>query len=258
MTAPGLVQVGLFFGVLLVLVKPLGLFMARVYRGQIPALLRPLVPAERAILRLASVDRDAEMTWRQYASATLVFGLVGVVAVYGLQRVQGSLPGNPAGLAAVSPDSSFNTAVSFVTNTNWQGYGGESTMSYATQMVALTVQNFVSAAAGMAVLIALIRGFTRANSATIGNFWVDLTRGVLYILLPLSLVLALVLVSQGVVQTFEPYRRVGLIEPVVGADGQQVAEQTIADGSSSCLRGFVSLSACWWATGGRGGRSWRP
>ncbi len=137
------------------------------------------------------------MSWQVYALAVLVFNLLGLVAVYVLQRLQGFLPLNPQGFGAVSPDSSFNTAVSFATNTNWQGYGGETTMSYLTQMLALTVQNFVSAATGMAVLVALIRGFVRRSARTIGNFWVDLTRGTLYILLPLSLVLALVLVSQG-------------------------------------------------------------
>jgi len=150
--------------------------------------------------------------------------------VYLLQRVQGILPLNPAGLGAVSPDSSFNTAVSFATNTNWQGYGGESTMSYLTQMLGLTVQNFVSAATGMAVLVALIRGFARRSAQTIGNFWVDLTRTTLYILLPLSFVLALVLVSQGVVQTFKPYATVAVVqpseydEPVVDKDGKPVLD----------------------------------
>jgi K+-transporting ATPase ATPase A chain len=139
--------------------------------------------------------------------------MIGALAVYGLQRLQDVLPPNPQGLAAVSPDSSFNTAISFATNTNWQGYGGEVTLSYLTQMLGLTVQNFVSAAAGMAVLIALIRGLVRRNSQTIGNFWVDLTRTTLYILLPMSFVLALVLVSQGVVQTFSPYQTVSVVQP---------------------------------------------
>src|SRR5262249_2508347 len=148
-----------------------------------------------------------EMGWKGYAAAMLVFNFVGLVAVYLLQRLQGVLPLNPQGLAAVSPDSSFNTAVSFATNTNWQGYGGETTMSYLTQMLALTVQNFVSAASGMATLVAVIRGFARRSTETIGNFWVDLTRTTLYILLPLSMVLALVLVSQGTVQTFGAYAK---------------------------------------------------
>ena len=146
------------------------------------------------------------MNWKTYAVAMLLFNLFGLIVVYLLQRVQGVLPLNPQGFGAVSPDSSFNTAVSFATNTNWQGYGGETTMSYLTQMLALTVQNFVSAATGMAVLVALIRGLRARSAQTIGNFWVDLTRTTLYILLPLSLVLAVVLVSQGVVQTFNAYQ----------------------------------------------------
>src|SRR5438445_3939326 len=155
------------------------------------------------------------MDWADvlYVGLSVLFFLAGVLAVYALQRVQGVLPLNPAALGAVSPDSSFNTAVSFATNTNWQGYGGETTMSYLTQMLALTVQNFVSAASGMAVAIALIRGFARRSAETIGNFWVDLTRTTLYILLPLSFVLALVLVSQGVVQTFGPYAKVTVVQP---------------------------------------------
>ena len=143
------------------------------------------------------------MRWTEYAIALLVFNLLGVLAVFALQRLQADLPFNPQHLPGVSPDSAFNTAVSFATNTNWQGYGGETTMSYLTQMLGLTVQNFVSAATGMAVLVALIRGFIRRNADTIGNFWVDLTRSTLYILMPLSLILALVLVGQGVVQTFQ-------------------------------------------------------
>jgi K+-transporting ATPase ATPase A chain len=175
MTANATVQVGLFAALLLAAVKPLGLFMARVYEGRIPRPLRFLGPLERFIHRAAGIDRDLEMTWRQYTTALLAFSLVGVLAVYGVQRFQGLLPLNPEEFPAVTPDSAFNTSVSFVTNTNWQGYSGESTMSYLTQAVALTVQNFASAAAGMAVLIALIRGFTRRQSPTIGNFWLDLT-----------------------------------------------------------------------------------
>jgi K+-transporting ATPase ATPase A chain len=179
------------------------------------------------------VRADAEMSWKQYTAAVLLFHLVGFVALYGLQRVQGALPLNPAGMGAVSPDSSFNTAVSFVTNTNWQGYGGETTMSYLTQMLGLTTQNFVSAASGMAILIALIRGFVRRQVATIGNFWVDLTRSTIYILLPLSIVLALILVSQGVVQTLSPYVMVPLLQPTTGADGATVTEQTLAFGPAA-------------------------
>ena len=184
-----ILQLGFYVIVLLALAKPLGAYMARVYEGRRVALYRVLGWLERLIYRLAGVRADEEMTWKTYAVTMLLFNLAGVLAVYALQRVQGVLPLNPAGLGAVSPDSSFNTAVSFATNTNWQGYGGESTMSYLTQMLALTVQNFASAAAGMAVLAAMIRGFARRSVQTIGSFWVDMTRTTLYILLPLSLVL---------------------------------------------------------------------
>ena len=158
------------------------------------------------------------MNWKQYALALLMFNTLGALAVYGLQRLQAYLPWNPQQMSAVSADSSFNTAVSFATNTNWQGYGGETTMSYLTQMLALAVQNFVSAATGMAVLVALIRGFALKQAQQIGNFWVDLTRSTLYILLPLSIVLAVVLVGQGVVQTFRPYETVTLVKPITVAE----------------------------------------
>ena len=199
MTAIGLLQIGLFVLVLVALAKPLGSYMARVYEG------KPL-RIERVIYRLTGVRPDEEMSWKAYALSFLLFSVAGVVFLYVLQRVQGALPLNPQRFGAVTPDSSFNTATSFVTNTNWQGYAGETTMSYLTQMLGLAVQNFLSAAAGMAVLMAFIRGLVRRNAQTIGNFWVDLTRGTLYILLPLSLVLALALVSQGVVQTLSPYK----------------------------------------------------
>ena len=214
MTANSLLQIALYLIVLLGLAKLLGAYMARVYEGR-PALLNQwLAPFERLIYRAAGVDPAQEMRWTGYAVALLLFNLLGTLAVFALQRLQAELPLNPQGLAAVSPDSAFNTAASFATNTNWQGYSGEVTMSYLTQMLGLTVQNFVSAATGMAALVALIRGFVRRNADTLGNFWVDLTRSVLYILLPLSFLLALALVSQGVVQTFEPYPAVALQQPV--------------------------------------------
>ena len=195
MSANGYLQLAFYVAVLLALVKPLGAYMARIYEGQ-PALLNRFgAPLERLIYRLCGVQPDQEMRWTQYAVAALWFSLAGFLAVYALQRFQAWLPLNPQGLAAVPPDSSFNTAISFVSNTNWQGYAGEATMSYLTQMLALTVQNFVSAATGMAVLVALIRGFARQSAGTIGNFWVDLTRSTLYILLPLSLVLAITIPS---------------------------------------------------------------
>jgi K+-transporting ATPase ATPase A chain len=207
MTVQGLLQIAIYIVVLLALVKPLGAYMARIYQNQ-PAGL------ESRLYRLCGIDVRQEMSWVQYALALLAFNLLGLLAVYALQRWQDILPLNPQGLPAVSPDSAFNTAVSFTTNTNWQGYGGETTMSYLTQMLGLTVQNFLSAASGMAVLVAMIRSFTRRNSESIGNFWVDMTRSTLYILLPLSFVLALVLVSQGVVQTFKPYQMVTMQEAV--------------------------------------------
>jgi K+-transporting ATPase ATPase A chain len=233
MTGIAILQLGVYLGALLVCVKPLGRYMARVYVGTVPVLERVVGPIERWLYRLCGIDRSAEMSWRQYAICALMFSLVSFVAVYVVQRVQGSLPLNPEGFPAVSPDSSFNTAVSFTTNTNWQGYGGETTMSYLTQMLALSVQNFVSAGAGMAVLVALIRGFTRHTTATIGNFWVDLVRGTLYILMPLSLILAVALVSQGVVQSFGSYQEVALLEPTFDREGHVAATQRIAIGPAA-------------------------
>ncbi len=196
--------------VLLAAVKPLGVYLAAFVEG--PLAWRPLDRLEARVLKLCGVARE-EMSWRQYTRAVLWFSLVGVISVYALQRLQAYLPFNPQAFPNVTPDSSFNTAVSFVTNTNWQGYGGEATMSYFTQMLGLAVQNFVSAAAGIAVLFALIRGIARHSAQGIGNFWVDLWRSTVYVLLPLSFVLALVLVSQGVVQNFAPYREVMLVDP---------------------------------------------
>lgn len=225
MTGNGYLQLGLYLIVLIGLAWPLGLYMAAIYRGDIPIFLRWLRPLEETFYRLSGVKSDDEMPWTRYAFAMLAFNLLGFLAVYALQRFQAWLPLNPEGLAAVTPDSAFNTAVSFATNTNWQGYGGETTMSYLTQMLGLSAQNFLSAATGMAVLVALMRGFTRREAKGVGNFWVDMTRSVLYILLPLSLVLAIALVSQGVVQTFSPYVRAELVQPYA----QEVAK-TDADG----------------------------
>jgi potassium-transporting ATPase potassium-binding subunit len=226
-TANGWLQLLVYLVVLIALAKPLGIYMARVYEGRTSW----LAPVERVIYGLAGTDARHEMGWKAYALAMLVFNLVGLLAVYALQRLQAVLPLNPQALSAVSPDSSFNTAVSFATNTNWQGYGGESSMSYLTQMLALTVQNFVSAAAGMACLVALIRGFARRTATTIGNFWVDLTRTVLYIMLPLSLLVAVVLVSQGVVQTLSAYPKAAVLQPVqyddpmLDKDGKPVLDE---------------------------------
>ena len=213
MTAQSMLQLALYVGVLLLLTKPLGAYMAAVYQGERTFLTPVLRPLERLIYRLGGVAEDGEQSWRRYLWTVMLVNFVGLVVVYLLQRLQGMLPLNPQGFGAVSPDSSFNTAVSFITNTNWQGYVGETTMSYLTQMLGLAVQNFLSAASGMAVLVALIRGFARKQAGELGNFWVDFTRSTLYILLPLSVVLAIVLMSQGVVQSFAPYRTVTLIEP---------------------------------------------
>ena len=191
---------------LLLLVKPLGAYMAAVFQGERTFLSPLLAPVERLIYRAAGVDPTRESDWKRYALGVLLVNLLGLLAVYALQRLQAVLPLNPQGFGAVSPDSSFNTAVSFATNTNWQGYAGEATMSYLTQMLGLAVQNFLSAASGIAVLVALIRGFVRHETGTIGNFWVDLTRSTLYVLLPLSVLLAVVLAAQGVVQSFAPYQ----------------------------------------------------
>jgi K+-transporting ATPase ATPase A chain len=233
MTLNGWLQIIFYMVVLIALAKPLGAYMANVYEGK-PVIFDPVLrPVARLVYRLCGTSEDDEMNWKTYAVAMLLFNVVGLVAVYLLQRLQGMLPLNPQGLPAVSPDSAFNTATSFATNTNWQGYGGETTMSYLTQMLGLTVQNFVSAATGMAVLVALIRGLARRTAQTIGNFWVDLTRSTLYILLPLSLVLALALVSQGVVQTFDSYKTAQLVQPAQDASENAVTEQVIPVGPAA-------------------------
>jgi K+-transporting ATPase ATPase A chain len=231
MTVNDILQIVLYFGVLLLLAKPLGVYMARVYEGQPSGLDRVLGPVERLFYRLCGIKPEEEMSWKKYAGSVLLFSAAGLLFLYLLQRLQGLLLLNPQKFPAVSPDSSFNTAVSFVTNTNWQGYGGETTMSYLTQMAGLTVQNFVSAAAGMAVLVALIRGFKRHSAETIGNFWVDLTRSTLYILMPLAFIWSLVLVSQGVVQTFSEYKTVSLTQtitydtPKLDAQGNPIKDE---------------------------------
>jgi len=234
MIANGWAQLGLYFVVLHGLGYPLGLYMARVYEGRPCGFDRVFGPLERLIYRSCGRAASTEMSWKSYAIAMLLFNFAGLAVVYGLQRLQHAVPVlNPQELPAVSPDSSLNTAISFATNTNWQGYGGETTMSYLTQMLGLTVQNFVSAAAGMACLAALIRGFVRQGANTIGNFWVDLTRSTLYVLLPLSMIVAFVLVSQGVVQTFRPYAQVALVQPAKGPNGEAIAEQTLAMGPAA-------------------------
>ncbi|MBL8271535.1 potassium-transporting ATPase subunit KdpA [Steroidobacter sp.] len=228
----GAIQIVLFLIVLTVLVKPVGNYMAKVYRGERTLLSSVLGPVERGIYRLCGIDGQAESSWQRYTVAVLLFNFIGFAVVYVMQLWQDVLPLNPQGFAGVESKSAFNTAVSFASNTNWQGYGGESTMSYFTQMLGLTVQNFVSAASGMAVLIALIRGFARRQATEIGNFYVDMTRSTLYVLLPLSLLLAVVLVSQGVVQNFSAYKAVDLVQPVV-VQTEQVTQQTIPLGPAA-------------------------
>jgi K+-transporting ATPase ATPase A chain len=234
MTTNVWIQIVLYFGVLALLAKPLGWYMARVYEGHpCCGMDRVFGWLERGIYRVGGIDPKEEMGWRKYAVSVMLFSGISFLALYALLRLQDMLPLNPQGFAANTPDSAFNTASSFATNTNWQGYGGETTMSYLSQMLGLTVQNFVSAAAGMAVLVALIRGLTRRNVTTIGNFWYDLVRSTVYILLPLSIVVALVLVSQGVIQNFKSYDTANVLQPVAGAGGAKLDTQSLAMGPAA-------------------------
>lgn len=221
MTLNGWIQILVFCGIVVLLVKPLGGYMHRVFNGDRTLLSPVLGPLERGLYRICGTSEREEQHWTAYAAALLLFNLAGFLVLYVLQRLQGSLPYNPAGMSAVEPGLAFNTAASFMTNTNWQNYGGESTMSYLVQMAGLTVQNFLSAATGIAIAMALIRGFARASGKSIGNFWVDMTRATLYVLLPLCVVLTLVYVWLGMPQTLGPY---------VGATTLEGAQQTIAVG----------------------------
>ena len=207
-----LLQLLLYVVALILLAIPMGRYMTKVYQGERTFLDKLLRPVERLIYRLAGIDAGKEMDWKEFTLSLLAFNFLGMVLLFLLQLIQAFLPLNPQGFGMVKPDLAFNTAASFITNTNWQAYSGESTMSYLTQMAGLTVQNFVSAATGIAVVIALTRGLARRTANTIGNFWVDLTRSVLWVLLPLSLMVALVLVSQGVIQNFSPYHTVQTLE----------------------------------------------
>lgn len=244
LTLNGLLQILVYFAVLFACVKPLGGYMAKVYSGEATWASKLLGPVERSCYKLAGIHPDAEMDWKSYALAVIFFSMGGFLLLYALLRFQDILPLNPQSLPALSPHLAFNTAVSFITNTNWQSYGGETTMSYFSQMVGLTMQNFVSAAMGMAVLVALIRGFTRKNTETIGNFWVDMLRGNLYILLPLALLWTVLLGSQGVVQTFKPYVNAALVEHVqleekkddqgtITQKAETITEQQIAVGPAA-------------------------
>jgi K+-transporting ATPase ATPase A chain len=226
-------QYVLYFGALLLMVKPLGTYMARVYQGE-QTFLSPVVGRlEGFFYRLSGVNPGDEMDWKTYLVSLLAFNLIGFLFVYLLLRCQQFLPLNPQDMGAIPPHQAFNTAVSFITNTNWQSYGGETTLSYLTQMLGLANQNFLSAATGMSVLAVLVRGLAHHNRRGLGNFWVDLTRSTLYILLPLALLLAFVLVSQGVVQTFRPYVQVALLQPVQTIDGQTISGQTLPLGPAA-------------------------
>jgi potassium-transporting ATPase potassium-binding subunit len=217
MTMTGWLQIALFTAIIGLLTRPLGGYLARVYAGE-PTFLQPLLrPVEAVLYRVAGIKPEVEHGWYRYAFSFLLFHAVGIIALYALLRLQSVLPLNPQDMAAVSPDLALNTAVSFVTNTSWQSYGGETTLSYASQMAGITVQSFLSAASGMAVAIALIRGFARRRAVTIGNFWVDLTRGTLYVLLPICILAAFFLVAEGVPQTLAPSTEATTLE-----DGLQI------------------------------------
>src|SRR6202522_4716956 len=238
MTANGWFQIFFFFALVLVCAKPLGLYMARVFERERTWADGVFRPVERLVYRLAGIDETHEMAWTEHAVVMLLFSLVTMIATHAIERLQHILPFNPQHLAAVAPDLAFNTAASFTTNTNWQSYVPETTMSYLTQMLTLAYHNFFSAAAGIALAVALIRGISRRESKTIGNFWVDATRASLWVLLPGCLIYALLLVSQGVVQNFRPYDQAKLVQPqtvtTTGTDGktttQTVTTQSIAQG----------------------------
>jgi K+-transporting ATPase ATPase A chain len=224
--------VGMLFllTVLSLLVKPLGTYMTNVYQGKRTFLSPVLVPLENLVYKAAGIKQDEEMDWKDYAKALLLFNGLGLIVLFLILLLQGILPINPHGFPGFPLDLAFNTAVSFVTNTNWQAYSGESAASYLTQMSGLAVQNFLSAATGMCIAIALIRGFTRHTSQTIGNFWQDMTKSVLYILLPISIIAAMLLVSQGVIQNFDPYTNSSLLQPIQTLDGQSISNQMLPMG----------------------------
>src|SRR6185295_4539554 len=227
MTRNGFLQLAVYFLVLLAVTKPLGMYMTRVFSGEKTWTSRALGPLERLIYRACRVDQTSEQRWTTYTAAMLMFSVVSLFVLYALQRLQYYLPLNPQQFAGVNPDLAFNTAVSFTTNTNWQAYSGESTMSYLVQMAGLAFHNFTSAAVGIVLAIAFIRGIARREAKTIGNFWVDLTRCSLYVLLPFCLIGALALVSQGVVQNFKPYTQATLLEP------QQISKTDTDTGEES-------------------------
>ena len=222
------IQYVLYLAILIVLAIPLGSYIKKVMSGEKTILSKVLTPCENLVYRVMRVDKEEQMTWKKYAVSVLLFSGIGLVFLFLLQLLQGVLPGNPQGLSGVKWDLAFNTSASFVTNTNWQAYSGESTLSYLTQALGLTVQNFVSAATGIAVLFALIRGFVKVKATGLGNFWVDMTRIVIHILIPLNLVIALLLVSGGVIQNLKGAETVSLVEPIaVSAEGEVLKDAVI-------------------------------
>ena len=224
-----MIQYVLYLAILVVLAIPLGAYIKNVMSGEKTFLSKVLTPCENLIYKVMRVDREEQMTWKKYAVSVMIFSGIGLVFLFLLQLLQGVLPGNPQNLSGVKWDLAFNTSASFITNTNWQAYSGESTLSYLTQALGLTVQNFVSAATGIAVLFALIRGFIKVKSSVLGSFWVDLTRIVVHILLPLNLVISLLLVGGGVIQNLKSAETVSLVEPIaVSAEGE-ILENAVID-----------------------------
>ncbi|WP_195429909.1 potassium-transporting ATPase subunit KdpA [Clostridium sp. D46t1_190503_E9] len=228
-----IIQYSLYLIILVVLAIPLGKYIGKVMNGENVFLSKVLNPIENFIYKILIIDKDEEMDWKKYSISVIAFSVIGFVILFLLQMVQGILPLNPEGINGMSWHLSFNTASSFVTNTNWQSYSGESQATYLTQMIGLTVQNFVSAAAGIAVLFALIRGFTRVKEKTIGNFWVDATRSTIHILMPLSIVVSLLIASQGVVQNFSSYQEVELLQPITLEDGTVITKQVVPQGPAA-------------------------
>lgn len=244
MTFEGILQIILFLAVLTLLAKPVGIYLTKVYASEKTFLDLIVKPFERLIYAVCRVDPATEMNWKQYGAAMVIFSLLSSLALYAIQRLQGVLPLNPQGFGGTSPELSFNTAVSFVTNTNWQSYGGEATMSYFTQMIGLTLQNFLSAAVGMALAIVFIRGIARFETDKLGNFWVDVTRGVLYVLLPLSFIAAIFFVSQGVVQNFKAYDSAKLTESfVVQVDKKDADGTVITDANGENVKEDQTIDA---------------
>lgn len=228
-----IIQYSLYLIILVVLAIPLGKYIGKVMNGEKVFLSKILNPIENFIYKILRIDKDEEMDWKKYSISIIAFSVIGFVILFLLQIVQGILPLNPEDIKGVTWDLSFNTTSSFVTNTNWQSYSGESQLSYLTQMLGLTVQNFVSAAVGIAVLFALIRGFTRVKGKTIGNFWVDATRSIIHILMPLSIVVSLLIASQGVVQNFSAYQEVELLQPITLEDGTVITKQVVPQGPAA-------------------------